>query len=98
MKYVLTLLFVSSGVFAQAIYDANGQYKGYVQTAPSGVTTTYNAQGQSTGTFQTDNGQTSFYNAQGQYQGTSTVPITPPPNTTINTPRMAPQAPMTKGW
>ena len=83
---------------AQAIYDANGQYKGYSQTSPSGVTNVYNAQGQNTQSFQTDNGQTNFYSPQGQYQGTSTAPIQTIPNTTINTPRQVPQAPSVKGW
>jgi len=83
---------------AQAIYDANGQYKGYSQTSPSGVTNIYNAQGQGTGSFQTDNGQTNFYSPQGQYQGTTTAPITQTPNTAINSPRQAPQAPTIKGW
>ena len=83
---------------AQAIYDANGAYKGYSQTSPSGVTNVYNAQGQNTQSFQTDNGQTNFYSPQGAYQGTSTAPIQTQPNTTINAPRQAPQAPSVKGW
>ena len=83
---------------AQAIYDANGQYKGYSQTSPSGVTNVYNAQGQNTQSFQTDNGQTNFYSPQGAYQGTSTAPIQTQPNTTINAPRQVPQAPSVKGW
>lgn len=45
-------------VNAQAIYDANGQYRGYTRTTPSGVTTIYNTQGQSIGSSQIDNGQT----------------------------------------
>lgn len=85
-------------VIAQAIYDANGQYKGYSQTSPSGVTNIYNAQGQNVQSFQTDNGQTNFYSPQGQYQGSSTTPIQTIPNSTINTPRQAPQAPSVKGW
>lgn len=83
---------------SQAIYDASGAYKGYSQTSPSGVTNIYNAQGQNTQSFQTDNGQTSFYSPQGAYQGTSTTPIQVQPNTTINTPRQAPQVPSVKGW
>jgi hypothetical protein len=99
MRYVLILLFVSSGAFAQAIYDANGQYKGYQQTSPSGVTNTYNAQGQNTGSSQVDYGQTNYYSPAGTYQGTNTAtPSTPQVNTTINTPRQAPQAPVMKGW
>ena len=99
---ILGLLFLSgltleSG-FAQAIYDANGQYKGYSQTSPSGVTNIYNSQGQNVQSFQTDNGQTNFYSPQGQYQGSSTTPIQTTPNTTINTPRQAPQVPTVKGW
>lgn len=100
MKYLIAIVLGSQvGVsFAQAVYGPQGQYQGYQQTSPSGVTTNYNAQGQSTGSFQTDNGQTNFYSPQGQYQGTATAPITTTPNTTINTPRQAPQAPTVKGW
>ena len=93
------LLLVSPLTFAQALYDANGQYRGYQQTAPSGVTTTYNQQGQSTGSSQVDNGQTNYYSPAGAYQGTNTATPSPmTPNTTINTPRQAPQAPVMKGW
>ncbi|QWD06935.1 hypothetical protein G6719_06680 [Polynucleobacter paneuropaeus] len=100
MKAILILfMFVPILASAQAIYDANGQYKGYQQTAPSGVTTTYTPQGQSLGSSQVDNGQTSYYSPNGAFQGTNTA--TPAPmqsNTTINTPRQAPQAPVMKGW
>jgi hypothetical protein len=99
MKYVLIMLFVSSSAFAQAIYDANGQYRGYQQTSPSGVTSTYNAQGQNTGSSQVDNGQTNYYSPAGAYQGTNTATqASPQINTSINTPRQAPQAPVMKGW
>lgn len=98
MRFVLCLLLISPSIFAQAIYDANGQYKGYSQTSPSGVTNVYNSQGQNVQSFQTDNGQTSFYSPQGRYEGTSTAPIYSQPNTNINTPRQAPQAPFVKGW
>jgi hypothetical protein len=55
MKYSITLLLiVPAFASAQAIYDAYGQYKGYQQTTPSGVTTTYSPQGQSIGSFQID--------------------------------------------
>ena len=99
MKLGLLLLIISNLVYAQAIYDANGQYKGYQQTSPSGVTTTYTPQGQSTGSSQIDNGQTSYYSPAGTYQGTNTAAPAPmQPNTSINTPRQAPQAPTIKGW
>lgn len=98
MKLTLILLFISSSAIAQAIYDSKGQYKGYLQTSPNGVTNLYDAQGQNKGSFQTDSGETSFYGQQGQYQGTSTSPIVIQPNTVINTPRQAPQAPTIKGW
>jgi len=101
MKLLIALLaFLAqlSPAFAQAIYDANGQYKGYSQTSPSGVTNIYNAQGQNIQSFQTDNGQTNFYSPQGQYQGSTTTPIPTTPNTTINAPRQAPQVPTVKGW
>jgi hypothetical protein len=93
-------LFVSFSLAnAQAIYDANGQYRGYSQTSPSGVTTIYNAQGQSLGSSQIDNRQTNFYSPTGVYQGTNTaIPAPMQPNTTINTPRQVPQAPVMKGW
>jgi hypothetical protein len=99
MKLGLLLLIITNLTFAQAIYDANGQYKGYQQTTPSGVTTTYTSQGQSIGSSQIDNGQTNYYSPSGAYQGTNTA--TPAPiqsNTSINTPRQAPQAPVMKGW
>jgi len=100
MKYLATLLLLLSPiVHAQAIYDANGAYKGYQQTSPSGVTTTYTPQGQSVGSSQVDNGQTNYYSPAGSYQGTATAAPAPAmPNTTINTPRQAPQAPVMKGW
>ena len=104
MKIMLkTIVFLIPFMFAdlslsQAIYDANGAYKGYSQTSPSGVTNVYNAQGQNTQSFQTDSGQTNFYSPQGAYQGTSTAPIQTQPNTTINAPRQVPQAPSVKGW
>ena len=99
MKYLPILLFISSSAFAQAIYDANGQYRGYQQTSPSGVTNTYNAQGQNMGSSQIDNGQTNYYSPAGAYQGTNTATQSPPQvNTTINSPRQVPQAPSVKGW
>jgi hypothetical protein len=61
MKILALVLLLPSVAMAQAIYDANGQYKGYSQTSPSGVTNTYNAQGQNVGSSQVDNGQTNFY-------------------------------------
>ena len=95
----LFLLLAFSELNAQAIYDANGQYKGYSQTSPSGVTTTYNIQGQSVGSSQIDNRQTNYYSPTGAYQGTNTaVPAAVPPNTIINTPRQVPQVPVMKGW
>jgi hypothetical protein len=99
MKYVLILFFISSGAYAQALFDANGQYRGYQQTSPSGVTNTYNAMGQNVRSSQIDNGQTNYYSPAGAYQGTNTATPAPmQPNTTINTPRQAPQAPVMMGW
>ena len=98
----LTLLIyigiICNPTYGQAIYGPNGEYKGYMQTSPSGVTNVYNSQGQNTQSFQTDNGQTNFYSPNGRYEGMVTVPIQPQPNTTINVPRQAPQAPSVKGW
>jgi uncharacterized membrane protein len=99
ISIALILAYAISPALAQAIYDANGQYKGYSQTSPSGVTTTYTPQGQSVGSSQIDNGQTNYYSPAGAYQGTNTATPAPmQPNTTINTPRQAPQAPVMKGW
>ncbi len=97
-RFAAVLMFVPALGSAQVIYGQQGQYQGYTQTSPSGVTNVYNAQGQNVQSFQTDNGQTSFYSPQGQYQGTTTAPVTMQPNTTINVPRQVPQAPVVKGW
>jgi len=97
-RITAVLMFIPTLGFAQAAYGPQGQYQGYTQTSPSGVTNVYNAQGQNVQSFQTDNGQTSFYSPQGQYQGTTTAPLTMQPNTTINAPRQVPQAPIVKGW
>jgi len=88
-----TIFLLSDITFAQPIYGPQGQYQGYMQTSPNGVTNVYNASGQNTQSFQTDNGQTNFYSPKGAYQGTSVTPINPPPNTSIGSPRQAPQAP-----
>lgn len=99
MQKLLVVIIFAGNVHAQAMYDANGQYKGYSQTSPSGVTTTYNTQGQSVGSSQVDNGQTNYYSADGAYKGTNTaIPNPPQPNTVINTPRQVPQAPVMRGW
>jgi hypothetical protein len=104
MKFLITLfIIVQAALFiktvqAQALYGPNGDYRGYSQTSPSGVTNVYNATGQNVQSYQTDNGQTNFYSPQGAYQGTSTTAIYSAPNTTVNAPRQAPQAPSVKGW
>lgn len=104
MKYLISLLlivqavFMVRGVSAQAIYGPQGQYLGYSQTSPSGVTNVYNAVGQNVQSFQTDHGQTNFYSPAGAYQGTSTAPVYVAPNTSLNFPRQAPVAPIVKGW
>lgn len=51
MKLAYVLLFLAGNVFAQAIYDSNGAYKGYSQTSPSGVTNVYKATGQLQGSL-----------------------------------------------
>lgn len=97
--YILALGVFPAVVSAQAIYGPQGQYQGYSQTSPSGVTTTYNTQGQSIGSSQIDNGQTNYYSPTGSYLGTNTATPAPAvPNTSTNTPRYAPQAPVMKGW
>jgi hypothetical protein len=98
MKITYILLFGTTNLMAQALYDANGQYRGYQQTSPSGVTTIYSPQGQALQSFQTDSGQTNFYSSQGQFQGSSTAPFYTQPNTIINTPRQVTQVPSVKGW
>ena len=98
MKLGLFLLIMTNLAYAQAIYGPQGQYQGYTQTSPTGVTNVYNAAGQNTQSFQTDNGQTNFYSPKGVPQGTSTAPVYMAPNTTLGFPRQAPQAPSVKGW
>lgn len=104
MKYLITLFLIAQAVLlvrgasAQAIYGPTGNYLGYSQTSPSGVTNVYNATGQNVQSFQTDSGQTNFYSPNGVYQGTSTTPVVSVPNSSINAPRQAPQAPSVKGW
>ncbi len=104
MKYLITFFLIVQAVLlvrsasAQAIYGPTGNYLGYSQTSPSGVTNVYNATGQNVQSYQVDNGQTNFYSPAGAYQGTSTAPVYTAPNTSINTPRRAPQAPSVKGW
>ena len=98
MKLAMSLFFFSTIAYAQAIYGPQGQYQGYSQTSPTGVTNVYNAAGQNTQSFQTDNGQTNTYSPQGVHQGTSTAPVYMAPNTTLGFPRQAPQAPSVKGW
>jgi len=99
LSFIAICAIANNLAFAQAIYDANGQYKGYNQTSPSGVTTTYTQQGQSVGSSQIDNGQTNYYSPNGAYVGTNTATAAPvQSNTPINTPRQAPQAPVMKGW
>ena len=104
MKYLITLVLIVQAVLlartavAQAIYGPTGNYLGYSQTAPSGVTNVYNATGQNVQSFQTDHGQTNFYSPAGAYQGTSTTPVYTTPNTSINTPRQVPVVPSVRGW
>ena len=104
MKYLITLFLIAQAVLlvrgaaAQAIYGPTGNYLGYSQTSPSGVTNVYNATGQSVQSYQTDSGQTNFYSPQGAYQGTTTTPVYSAPNTSLNAPRQAPQVPTVKGW
>lgn len=93
-----TLFLLSEHANAQAVYGPQGQYQGYVQTSPNGVTTTYNQNGVSQGSFQTDNNQTSFYGPTGAYQGTSTAPIYVAPNSNFTVPRQVPQVPVMRGW
>ena len=98
-KFLIFILLIYPTILnAQAIYDANGRYRGYSQTSPSGVTTIYSPQGHLLQSFQTDSGQTNFYGSHGQLQGSNAAPVYAVPNTSINTPRQAPQVPTVKGW
>jgi hypothetical protein len=51
MKYLITLVLIVQAVllarsaFAQAIYGPSGNYLGYSQTAPSGVTNVFDNNG-----------------------------------------------------
>lgn len=100
MKYQLCLvaLLISGVAHSQAIYGPNGEYKGYIQTSPNGVSNSYSATGAFQGSAQVQGNQTNFYGPQGQYQGNIQAPITTPPNTTIGTPLQVNQAPSIKGW
>lgn len=93
-----TLFLLSDYANAQAIYGPQGQYLGYQQTSPSGVTTTYNTSGQSVGSSQVDNGQRSYYSPSGRYEGVTTSPSYNVPNTSIDTPRQIPQMRSVGGW
>ena len=97
MRIIFLFLLFPFSANAQAIYGPNGEYRGYMQTSPNGVTSTYSSSGQLKGTQQVDSGQTNYYGSQGQYQGNS-PPVYMQPNTTISTPRQAPQVPSVKGW
>ena len=97
--YLFCLLCLNKNAMSQAIYDSKGQYLGYQQISPNGVTNNYNAVGQNIGSSQIDNGQTNYYSPNGKFQGTTTaIPTAAIPNTSINSPRQAPQAPIMKGW
>jgi len=93
-----TLFLLSEHVNAQAIYGPQGQYKGYVQTGPNGVSSVYGSTGTLLEIIQQENGQTNFYSPRGAYQGTVTAPIYSVPNTTISTPRNAPEVRSIGGW
>ena len=65
MKYLITFFLIVQAVLlvrsasAQAIYGPTGNYLGYSQTSPSGVTNVYNATGQNVQSF-----HTGLYSAQ----------------------------------
>ena len=100
MKYqfCLAILLISGIAYGQAIYGPNGEYKGYIQTSPNGVSNSYSATGAFQGSAQVQGNQTNFYGPQGQYQGNIQAPIYTPPNTTIGTPPQVNQVPSIKGW
>jgi len=100
MKYqfCLAILLISGIAHGQAVYGPNGEYKGYIQTSPNGVSNSYSTTGAFQGFAQVQGNQTNFYGPQGQYQGNIQAPITTPPNTTIGTPLQVNQAPSIKGW
>ena len=100
MKYqfCLATLLISGIAYGQAVYGPNGEYKGYIQTSPNGVSNSYGATGAFQGSAQVQGNQTNFYGPQGQYQGNIQAPIYTPPNTTIGTPPQVNQVPNIKGW
>jgi len=100
MKYqfCLAMLLISGIAHGQAVYGPNGEYKGYIQTSPNGVSNSYSATGAFQGSAQVQGNQTNFYGPQGQYQGNIQAPIYTPPNTTIGTPPQVNQVPSIKGW
>ena len=100
MKYqfCLAILLISGIAYGQAIYGPNGEYKGYIQTSPNGVSNSYSATGAFQGSAQVQGNQTNFYGPQGQYQGNIQAPIYTSPNTTIGTPPQVNQVPSIKGW
>lgn len=84
--------------YGQAVYGPNGEYKGYIQTSPNGVSNSYSATGAFQGSTQVQGNQTNFYGPQGQYQGNIQAPIYTPQNTTIGTPPQVYKVPSIKGW
>lgn len=93
-----TLFLLSEHANAQAIYGPQGQYRGYVQTSPNGVSNVYGPTGKLLELIQQDYGQTNFYSPQGQFKGTVTAPIYVMPNTTIGSPRNVPEMRSVGGW
>ena len=92
------LILLSDYANAQAIYGPQGQYRGYVQTSPNGVSSVYGPTGTLLELIQQDNGQTNFYGPQGNFRGTVTAPIYSVPNSTISTPRNVPEMRSLGGW
>lgn len=97
-QFCLAILVISGIAHGQAVYGPNGEYKGYIQTSPNGVSNSYSATGAFQGSAQVQGNQTNFYGPQGQYQGNIQAPIYTPPNTTIGTPPQVNQVPSIKSW
>jgi hypothetical protein len=103
MKHLIALFLLAQALVfghsatARAIYGANGNYRGYEQTATSGVNNVNNAVGQSLPPQKTDRGQTNLYKPPSAYQGTFTAPVYTAPNNNPNFPSQAPQVPPVQG-
>ena len=77
MKILISVLIsFPTIVYAQAIYDANGQYIGRTQSTGN-ETTFYDQNGQYKGKAIQSDTSTTFYGQNGQYKGNYQAPFPP---------------------